>query len=174
LPRAGNEPLLATGWALLHLFELQLQSYPLTLYHMDGAALARCVVVIDDRGAAGTAVERMAARLLAAVSQPKAAACTKGRFFDRASDRLRELATFATTSWCRSMRRPWRWRSPTTSRRNRTAHCGLTGAEQPVGRRSCIASLPARTPVSRAPDRAARRIRAAFPVKVQSAASSVS
>jgi hypothetical protein len=96
LDRAGNEPLLATCWALLHLFELQLQSSPLTLYHMDGAALARCAAVIEDRGAATTAVERMAARLLAAVSKPNAAACTKGRFFDRASDRLGELATFAT------------------------------------------------------------------------------
>jgi len=96
LDRAGNEPLLATCWAVLHLFELQLQSYPLTLDHMDGAALARCAAVTDDRGAAVTAVEQMAARLLAAVSRPNNAACTKGRFFDRASDRLRELATFAT------------------------------------------------------------------------------
>jgi hypothetical protein len=39
LDRAGNEPLQATCWALVHLFQLQLQSYPLTLYHMDGGAL---------------------------------------------------------------------------------------------------------------------------------------
>jgi hypothetical protein len=30
LDRAGNEPLQATSWALVHLFQLQLQSYPLT------------------------------------------------------------------------------------------------------------------------------------------------
>src|SRR5947209_10820407 len=37
-----NEPLQATCWALLHVFQLQLQSYALTFYHLDGAALARC------------------------------------------------------------------------------------------------------------------------------------
>jgi hypothetical protein len=41
LDRAGDEPLLATCWALVHLFQLKLQSYPLTLYHLDGAALER-------------------------------------------------------------------------------------------------------------------------------------
>ena len=96
LDRAGNEPLQATCWALVHLFQLQLQSYPLTLCHIDGAALARCTALIDDRGAATTSVERMAARVLAAVSRPNAAECTKGRFFDRASDKLSQLARFAT------------------------------------------------------------------------------
>ena len=38
----------------------------------------------------------MAARLLTAVSRPNAAECTKGRFFDRASDKLSQLAKFAT------------------------------------------------------------------------------
>src|ERR1700674_3124673 len=70
LDRAGNEPLQATCWALIHLFHLQLQSYPLTLYHLDGAALARCTALIADCGAATTPVERMAARLLASVSRP--------------------------------------------------------------------------------------------------------
>ncbi|HWX37133.1 MAG TPA: hypothetical protein VNZ53_58180 [Steroidobacteraceae bacterium] len=96
LDRAGNEPLQATSWALVHLFQLQLQSYPLTLYHLDGAALARCTDLIDDRGAAATPVERMVARLLASVSRPNAAECTKGRFFDRASDKLSQLTRFAT------------------------------------------------------------------------------
>ena len=96
LDRGGNEPLQATCWALVHLFQLQLQSYPLTLYHIDGAALARCTALIDDRGSAATSVERMAARLLAAVSRPNAAECTNGRFFDRANDKLSQLARFAT------------------------------------------------------------------------------
>ena len=78
LDRAVNEPLQATCWALVHLFQLQLQSYPLTLYQMNGAALARCTALIADGGTATTAVERMAARLLATVSQPNAAECTKG------------------------------------------------------------------------------------------------
>jgi hypothetical protein len=38
----------------------------------------------------------MTARLLAAVSQPNAAECTKGRFFDRANDRLNQLGTSAS------------------------------------------------------------------------------
>jgi hypothetical protein len=96
LDRAGDEPLLATCWALAHLFQLQLQSYPLTLYHLDGATLARCTVLIGDPGAATSTVERMAARLLAAVSRPTAAACTKGHFFDRATDKLNRLSRFAT------------------------------------------------------------------------------
>jgi hypothetical protein len=97
LDRASvNESLQATSWALLHLFQLQLQSYPLTLYHLDGAALARCTALIADCGSAATAIERMAARLLAAVSQPKVAECSKGRFFDRASEKLGQLARFDT------------------------------------------------------------------------------
>jgi hypothetical protein len=96
LDRAGDEPLLATCWALVHLFQLKLQSYPLTLYHLDGAALARCTVLIGDHGAATSPVERMAARLLAGVSRTTAAACTKGHFFDRATDKLNQLSRFAT------------------------------------------------------------------------------
>jgi hypothetical protein len=89
LDRTGNEPLQATCWALVHLFQLRLHSYPLTLYHLDDAALARCTALIANPCAATTAIERMAARLLASVCQPSAAECTKGRFFDRASEKLR-------------------------------------------------------------------------------------
>jgi len=38
----------------------------------------------------------MAACLLAAVCRPKAVACVKGRFFDRAHEKLTQLAKFAT------------------------------------------------------------------------------
>jgi hypothetical protein len=96
LDATGNEPLQATCWALMHLFQLQLQEYPLTLFHMDGAALARCTTLIADPGAAVTPVERMAARLLAAVQRPIAESCTKGRFYDRASAKLNQLAKFDT------------------------------------------------------------------------------
>jgi hypothetical protein len=89
-----KEPLHATCCALAHLFQLQLQYYPLTLYHLEGAALARCAALIADRGAATGVVERMAARLLAAVSRPDATSCTKGRFFDRVSDKLSRLGKF--------------------------------------------------------------------------------
>ena len=96
LDRDCNEPLHATCWALTHVFVLQLQNYPLTLFHLESAALERCAVLIANRGAAVSAVERMAARLLAAVSRPNAEKCTKGRFFDRASDKLNRLGKFAT------------------------------------------------------------------------------
>ena len=95
LDRDCNEPLHGTCWALTHLFVLQLQNYPLTLYHLESAALERCAVLIADRGAAVSVVERMAARLLAAVSRPSVEKCTKGRFFDRASDKLNRLGKFA-------------------------------------------------------------------------------
>jgi hypothetical protein len=97
LDRSGiNEPLQATCWALLNLFQLQLQSYPLTLYHLDGAALSRCAALLADRSSAANAIEWMAGRLLAAVSQVKVAECAKGRFFDRASEKLGQLARFDT------------------------------------------------------------------------------
>ena len=96
LDRDCNEPLHATCWALAHLFQLQLQNYPLTLYHLESAALARCAILIANRGVAVTVVERMVARLLAAVFQPNAAKCTKGRFFDRVSDKLSQLGKFGT------------------------------------------------------------------------------
>jgi hypothetical protein len=41
---------------------------------------------------AATTIERMAARLLAAVSRPQAAACVKGPFFDRLDAKLSQLA----------------------------------------------------------------------------------
>jgi hypothetical protein len=93
--RDYDEPLHATCWALAHLFQLQLQNYPLTLYHLESAAQARCAMLIADRVAAVTAVERVVTRLLAAVFQLDTAPCTKGRFFDRMSDKLTQLGKFA-------------------------------------------------------------------------------
>jgi len=94
--RARNEPLHATCWALAHLFQLQLQNYPLTLYHLESAASAQCASLIANHGLAVTVVERMAARLLAAVLQPNAVKCTKGRYFDRVSDKLSQFGKFGT------------------------------------------------------------------------------
>ena len=96
LDRNCKEPLHATCWALAHLFQLQLQGYPLTLYHLESTALARCAILIADPDAPGSDVERMAARLLAAVFQPNATGCTKGRFFDRVNDKLNQLGRFVT------------------------------------------------------------------------------
>jgi len=89
----SNEPLRATCWALAHLFQLQLHCHRATLYHLDTAALASCTALIADRDSAATTIERMAARLLTAVSHLKAAACVKGRFFDRLDSKLNQLAT---------------------------------------------------------------------------------
>jgi hypothetical protein len=88
----GNEPLRATCWALVHLFHLQLQSHPITLYHLDHAALVRCAALITDPGSVVSAIERMAARLLRLLFQVKAVECVKGRFFDRANEKLHQLA----------------------------------------------------------------------------------
>ena len=84
----------ATCWALAHLFQLQLHCHPVTLYHLDKAALTSCTVLVADCDSAATTIERMAARLLTAVSHPKAAACVKGRFFDRLDAKLNQLARF--------------------------------------------------------------------------------
>ena len=90
----SDEPLRATCWALAHLFQLQLHCHPVTLYHLDRAALASCTALVANRDCAATTIERMAARLLTAVSHPKAAACVKGRFFDRLDAKLNQLARF--------------------------------------------------------------------------------
>src|SRR5262249_38468352 len=87
-----NEPLRSTCWALIHLFHLQLQSYPITLYHLDRAALVRCAALINDPHSVASEIERMAARLFGALSQVKAVDCVKGRFFDRANEKLNHLA----------------------------------------------------------------------------------
>ena len=65
-----------------------------TLYHLDRAALASCTALVADRDSAATTIERMGSRLLMAVSHPKAAACVKGRFFDRLDAKLNQLARF--------------------------------------------------------------------------------
>jgi hypothetical protein len=65
-----------------------------TLYHLDRAALASCTALAADRDSAATTIERMASRLLTAVAHPKAAACVKGRFFDRLDAKLNQLARF--------------------------------------------------------------------------------
>jgi len=93
---SGKELLQAACWALLHLFELLLQDYPVSLYITDGAALARCRALIEEPAAATTDIERTAARLLAAVARPTPIECTKGRFFDRLNDRLDQLTRFTS------------------------------------------------------------------------------
>jgi hypothetical protein len=93
---SGKELLQATCWALLHLFELLLQEYPVSLYITDGAALARCKTLIQEQAAAATDVERMAKRLLAAVARPTPIECTKGRFFDRLNEKLGQLTRFTS------------------------------------------------------------------------------
>ena len=93
-PSNSDEPLRATCWALAHLFQLRLHCHPVILYHLDRAALASCTVLVADRNCAATTIERMAARLLTAVSHPKIVACVKGRFFDRLTAKLNQLVRF--------------------------------------------------------------------------------
>jgi hypothetical protein len=96
LERNAADGLLATCWALLHLFQLRLQSHPVTLYHLDGAALAQCIALIAEPGSGASAVERMTGRLLAAAAEPRGVTCVKGRFFDRTSAKLSQLTKFDT------------------------------------------------------------------------------
>ena len=91
-----NEPLRATCWALVHLCWLQLQQYPITLYHLDRAALVRCAALLAQPDTARSPVERMAARLFGVIPEIKALECVKGRFFDRTNEKLNQLARFAT------------------------------------------------------------------------------
>ena len=91
-----NEPLRATCWALIHVFHLQLHSYPITLYHLDRAALVGCAALINDPHSVAGEIERMAVRLFGALSQVKAVECVKGRFFDRANEKLNQLARLET------------------------------------------------------------------------------
>ena len=81
---------------MAHLFQLQLQNYPLTLYHLESAAVERCAILIANRSAAINVVERMTVRLLATVFQAKPVKCTKGRFFDRVTNKLSQLANCRT------------------------------------------------------------------------------
>jgi hypothetical protein len=60
--------------------------------------------LIADRGSAVTAIERMVARLLAAVFRPKMAECAKGRFFDRVSEKLCLGCAEGFTSLCERIR----------------------------------------------------------------------
>jgi len=95
LDRSNSDELLrATCWALAHLFQLQLHCHPVSLYHLDRAALASCTALVADRDSAATTIERMAFRLLTAVSRPKAAAYVKDRCFDRLDAKLNQLARF--------------------------------------------------------------------------------
>ncbi len=95
LDHAGDdEPLRATCWALVHLCWLQLQQYPITLYQLDHAAIARCAALLAQPDSTGSGIERMAARLFTVMPEIKAVECVKGRFFDRANDKLNQLARF--------------------------------------------------------------------------------
>jgi hypothetical protein len=89
-----NETLWAACWALLHVLVLQLECHPITLYHLDRAALTRCSTLLAEPDTVVAAVEQAAARLLGAMSSVRLMPCVKGRFFDCANKKLAELARF--------------------------------------------------------------------------------
>lgn len=94
---AGQEaPLAATCWAMLHVCWLQLQRCPLTLYHLDRVAFGRSAALLAQPDAARGEVEGMAARLFSVMPQIKLMECVKGRFFERASEKMNQLASFKT------------------------------------------------------------------------------
>lgn len=94
--RSLEGPLQATCWGLAHLFQLRLQMHPLTTYHLEDEALARCTALLTGRASAASDCEQLAGRLLAAAFRPTMVKCAKGRLFDRASQKLSQLTKFDT------------------------------------------------------------------------------
>lgn len=89
--RNGAHPLVATCWALSHLHALHLTTFPLTLYHLDAAALDRCAALTTDGNTARDPIDRMVARLLGPLALPKLEPCAKGFFFDQMTNKLTQL-----------------------------------------------------------------------------------
>lgn len=91
---SGVHPLLATSWAVGHLYGLHLQDRPLTFYHLDDVAGERCAALLAAPQAAADPIERMLVRLLAAAAQVSSLPCAKGRFFDQMTEKLDQVTQF--------------------------------------------------------------------------------
>ena len=87
----GDEPLQSLIWALAHVLMLQLETRPLTVFACGSDVEAACTTLVAGGDAGHSSVERMAVRLLAAMQQPQAQPCRKGRFFDRMQAKLQQL-----------------------------------------------------------------------------------
>jgi hypothetical protein len=89
---ARHEPLHSIVWALAQLFGLQLQSRPLTLFLCDAAVVQQCVDLAAGRPGDSSAAAEATGRLLRAIRKARVHDCVKGRFFDRLTAKLDELA----------------------------------------------------------------------------------
>jgi hypothetical protein len=69
---------------------LQLESRPVTLFLCDDGMAGICDALIAGRRGINS-IERMAARLLRVVKQPKVQTCVKGRFFEHLQAKLDQL-----------------------------------------------------------------------------------
>jgi hypothetical protein len=87
-----HEPLYSLVWALAHLFMLQLQSRPLTLFLCDAAVVGQCAAQGAAHAAGSSPATRAASRLVGAICEARAQHCVKGRFFDRMQAKLDQLA----------------------------------------------------------------------------------
>ena len=86
------EPLHCVIWALAQLFILQLQSRPMTLFVCDAAVLRQCAELVGSHPASSSPAARSTDRLLRAICAARVQGCVKGRFFDRMTAKLDQLA----------------------------------------------------------------------------------
>jgi len=87
-----QEPLNCVVWALAQLFVLQLQSLPVTLFVCDAAVVRQCVDLVSGRPVGNSPTAQATDRLLRAICEARVQACVKGRFFDRMTVKLHQLA----------------------------------------------------------------------------------
>ena len=87
-----REPLHCVVWALAQLFVLQLQSVPMTLFVCDAAVVRQCADLVGGHAACSSPAARATERLLRAICKARVQGCVKGRFFDRMTVKLRQLA----------------------------------------------------------------------------------
>jgi hypothetical protein len=87
-----HEPLHCVVWALAQLFVLQLQSRPMTLFVCDAAVVRQCTDLVSGHPAGSSPAARATDRLLRAICEARVQGCVKGRFFDRMTVKLHQLA----------------------------------------------------------------------------------
>jgi hypothetical protein len=89
---AHHEPLHCVVWALAQLFVLQLQSRPMTLFVCDTALVQQCANLVGGHSVGSSPTAQATDRLLHAICEARVQGCIKGRFFDRMTMKLHQLA----------------------------------------------------------------------------------
>jgi hypothetical protein len=79
-------------WALVQLFVLQLQSLPATLFVCDAVLFRQCADLVGGHAVGNSQTAQATDRLLRAICKARVQDCVKGRFFDRMTVKLHQLA----------------------------------------------------------------------------------